>query len=208
MSMSNKQAFDISVMNQLGDHRALYRDGAMGGTANTNWETNFSKNNLFSSSRINGGYEQGKKDAKSIIANLARDKTTGEIVETIKIITHSMGGAYGKGYVKALKEYIKTLPKEMQYQVKISMVVDYDPYQAGSLTADGEIPTWQKMHKGFWNIFGLGWLANENENGKVETTTNTDSSTDHSIMSFMSDIKNLSEGTYKWDASKKQWVKQ
>lgn len=59
--------------------------------------------------RINSRFTQGKKDAAEIIKNLARDASTGEIVETIKIITHSMGGAYGKGYVKALKQYIYPL---------------------------------------------------------------------------------------------------
>jgi RHS repeat-associated protein len=208
MSMSNREAFDISVMNQLGDNSAKYVDGAMGGITGIFTAFGLAGGNSDALTRVRAGESQGKADAKSIINNLARDKTTGEIVETIKIITHSMGGAYGKGYVKALKQYIKTLPKEQQYQIKISMVVDYDPYQGASLRADGEIPTWQKKHVGSGNVLGLGWLANENQEGKVETTTNTDNSTDHSIMSFMNDIKNLSEGTYKWDSSQKQWLKQ
>lgn len=208
MSMSNRQAFDISVMNKLGDHKPLYRDGAMGGWDNTLWETNFSKSNVFSSSRINSGYDQGKADAKWIIDHLARDKTTGEIVETIKIITHSMGGAYGKGYVKALKDYIKTLPKELQYQVRITLVADFDPFQAGSLTADSEIKTQQFKHKGDGNILGMGWLANENEKGldSKDIYTNTGISTDHSIMTFFNDIRELTEGTYKKVNGK--WVKQ
>ena len=206
MSMPNRQAFDISVMNQLGDHKALYRDGAMGGWSNTMWETNFSKSNVFSSSRVNSGYEQGKEDAKSIIANLARDKTTGEIVETIKIVTHSMGAAYGKGYVKALKEYIKTLPKEMQYQVKITLVADFDPFQAGSLKADKNIKTQQFMHEDNSNIFGMGWLANEKESGAEQVKPANNESSDHNVMSFISNVSKLSEGTYKWDG--KNWVKQ
>ena len=205
LSMPNKKAFDVSVMNQFGDNNALYRDGALGGFSNTMWEPRFSKNNLFASSRVNGGYEQGQKDAKSIIKNLARDKTTGEIVETIKIITHSMGGAYGKGYIKALKEYVKTLPKEQQSQIKF-LVYDFDPHQAGSLTADGETPTFQFKHKGNKNILGMGWLANQDEEGNVNIYTNTGTSTDHSIMTFFNDISKLSEGTYEWDG--KEWVKQ
>ena len=52
-----------------------------------------------------------------------------------------MGGAYGKGYVEALQEYIKTLPKEQQKQIKITLVADFDPYQAGSLKTNKNVLT-------------------------------------------------------------------
>ncbi|WDO13614.1 DUF6443 domain-containing protein [Flavobacterium sp. WW92] len=185
--------FDSEVMSQLGDRNALYKDGAMGGFNNTLWETNQSRINLSSANRIQGGYDQGKKDAKSIIANLARDKTTGEIVETIKIITHSMGGSYGKGYVKALKEYIKTLPKEQQAQVKITLVADFDPFQAGSLKADKDIFTQQFTH--------LGNLAEQKQEGVDDYY---EEKGDHSITTFFSSISNLQEGTYKWNGSEWQ----
>ncbi|RXP52376.1 hypothetical protein EC396_11295 [Lutibacter sp. HS1-25] len=204
--MKETAAFDTSVMNRFGDSNSMYLDGSMGGALNTVLSTRgLVTSNLSAKNRVDAGYSRGKKEAKSIIANLTRDKTSGEIIETIKIITHSMGGAYGKGFIKALKEYVKTLPKEQQSQIKFS-VYDFDPHQAGSLTADGETPTFQFKHQGFWNILGLGWLANQDENGKVDVQTNTGNSTDHSIMTFFNDISNMSEGTYKWDG--KNWVKQ
>lgn len=199
-------AFDKAVMNQLNDHHALYRDGAIGGTSGIYTAWGMIGSNTSSEMRAFSGYEEGKRDAKMIIDNLARDKSTGEIIETIKIITHSMGGVYGKGYVKALKEYIKTLPKDVQSQIKISFVADFDPFQAGTMTADGKTPTFQFKHVGNSNIGGMGWLANENENGNVNISTNTGTSTDHSIMTFFNDVSKLSEGTYKWDG--KAWVKQ
>jgi len=202
---SETSAFDKAVMNQLGDHNAMYRDGAIGGTSNIINAYGTIGSSVNASDRIAGGYSQGKKDAKSIIENLARDKTSGEIVETIKIITHSMGGAYGKGYIKALKEYIKTLPKEVQAQIRISFVADFDPFQAGSLDAGGT-PTFQFIHAGNSNISGMGWLANEKENGNVNVYTNTGTSTNHSVGTFFNDISKLSEGTYKWNG--KTWVKQ
>lgn len=122
-----------------------------------------------------------------------------------------MGGAYGKGFVIALKEYIKTLPIEQQKQIKISLVADFDPYQAGDITADPDIKTTQYKHKGNKNILGMGWLANEDENGldpKKDIKTNTGTSTDHSIFTFFGDIQNLEEGTYKWDDVNKKFVKQ
>lgn len=198
LSKPNKIAFDQLVKNHLGDQNAMYRDGSMGGFNNTLWETNTSKINLSSANRINAGYEQGQKDASMIIANLARDKTTGEIVETIKIITHSMGGAYGKGYVKALKEYIKTLPKEQQRQVKITLVADFDPFQAGSLNADPNVFTQQFTHLG--GLFGLA----EDRQGGLSDENYYESKGDHSIFTFLGNINDLQEGTYKWNGT--EWI--
>jgi RHS repeat-associated protein len=197
------RSFDGEVMNQLGDHNARYYDGSNGG-----WHpfVAMSEGANTAGGRVRLGYEQGQKDAETIVANLARDKS-GNIVETIKIVTHSMGGAYGKGLVKALKEYIKTLPIEQQKQILISLVADFDPYQAGDLTADPDIKTMQRNHKNGWNVLGMGWLGgNEDQEGNVDSKTNTGTSTDHAVVTFFNDIRELSEGTYKWDGSK--WVKQ
>lgn len=191
-------AFDSQIMNHLRDQRAIYRDGAMGGFNNTLWEPRTSKNNLYSSSRITAGYEQGKADAAEIIKSLAKDQTTGEIVETIKIITHSMGGAYGKGYVKALKEYIKTLPKDQQKQIKITLVADFDPFQASSLNADPNIFTQQFTHLG--GTFGL---AEDRQEG-LSDDNYYESNGDHSIFTFTQDISKLEQGIYKWNGS--EWV--
>lgn len=79
-------------MDHVNDQNALYRDGGLGGAINA------SKNgSLTGSSRIQAGYEQGVIDAEFIIQNLARDKS-GSITESIKVVTHSMGAAYAKGY--------------------------------------------------------------------------------------------------------------
>lgn len=205
-SKSETSAFDRDVMKQLGDNSAKYVDGAMGGITGIFTAFGLAGGNSDALTRVRAGESQGKADAKSIINNLARDKTTGEIVETIKIITHSMGGAYGKGYVKALKQYVKTLPKEQQYQIRITLVADFDPYQGASLTADDNIKTQQFMHKDNGNVFGLGWLANEKENGPVELPTTKGNSSDHSIFSFSKDVINLEEGIYKWSGT--SWIKQ
>jgi RHS repeat-associated protein len=186
-------AFDKSVMTQLNDQNAKYYDGSGGG-----WHP-FNESKRLSSSatgRMILGYNQGKKDVAGIIANLARDKS-GNIVETIKIITHSMGGAYGKGLIAALKDYISTLPAEQQRQIRISFVADFDPYQGGDMTADGETPTFQFIH--------YGWLANEKENGKVEQRPSNSNSTAHSIFSFFADISQLQEGTYIWNEETQTW---
>lgn len=185
-------AFDKKVMNHFGDQNAIYKDGR---SAMAFYPGDIGS--IFDPyERSNSGYHQGKEDAKGIIANLARDKTTGEIVETIKIITHSMGAACGKGYVKALQEYIKTLPKEQQSQIKISLVADFDPFQAGSLEANKDVYTQQFTHLGgFWG------LAEDKQKG-VDYYKQKDG--DHSIFTFFSNIGNLQEGTYIWNGT--SWV--
>ncbi|MFB6454387.1 RHS repeat domain-containing protein [Chitinophaga sp. Hz27] len=201
-AVTTSRNFDEEVMKHLGDNKARYYDGAIGG-----WHPliDIDPGNVSGSaaSRMLYGYLAGAKDAKEIIANLARDKN-GNIIETIKIITHSMGGAYAKGLVKALKEYIKE--NHLDQQVRITLVADFDPYQGGELTSDPDIKTLQFIHKNNWNILGMGWLANGKEKGGVETPNSKSTSSDHSIFSFFIDINQLSEGTYNWNG--KKWVKQ
>lgn len=112
-----------------------------------------------------------------------------------------MGGAYGNGYVKALKEYISTLPKDQQSQIKITLVADFDPFQAGSFKANSNIKTQQFMHEDNENVKGMGWLANEQEEGAQQVPPTQGDSSDHSILSFFNDISNMQEGTYKWSGS-------
>ncbi|WP_443946614.1 hypothetical protein ACJVDH_05780 [Pedobacter sp. AW1-32] len=194
-------------MTQLRDNKSIYRDGAMGGWFGLASDNPIGVNTA--SGRVMDGFGQGKRDAATIVANLAKDKQ-GNIIETIKIITHSMGGAYGKGYVEALKEYIGSLPKELQTQLKITLVADFDPFQAGSLEADPDIKTMQFLHKnknGRKDSDGFGWLANERQKGISDSNYYEDSrEASHSIFTFFNDISKLSEGTYKWNGN--GWVQQ
>lgn len=99
--------------------------------------------------------------------------------------------------MRALKEYIATLPAEQQKQIKIEQVVDFDPFQGSDMTADGETPTFQFIH--------YGTLANEKENGNVEQKPSNSSSKAHSIFSFFADISQLQAGTYKWNEQTQTW---
>ncbi|MEJ0101425.1 MAG: RHS repeat-associated core domain-containing protein [Bacteroidota bacterium] len=187
--------FDNEVMTQLNDnHTPRYYDGSGGG-----WHPLSVRHRTSSlaEGREQMGYEQGKEDAASIIANLERDKSSNNIIETIKVVTHSMGGAYGNGLVRALREYIATLPAEQQKQIKIEQVIDFDPYQGADITADGVTPTFQYIH--------YGLLANQKEKGKVEQKTTRSSSNAHAISSFFADISQLQNGTYKWNEQNQTW---
>ena len=54
--------------------------------------------------RIKAGYRDGKERAAEIINHLGKNDKN-EIVETLKVFTHSMGAAYSRGLIKALNEY-------------------------------------------------------------------------------------------------------
>lgn len=91
--MKNKPVnFNTAVMAHFGDWNARYYDGSLGGPLG------FSMN-MGSKSRYDVGYISGLRDAKKIISQLARD-ANGNITESIKVISHSMGGAYAKGFYK------------------------------------------------------------------------------------------------------------
>jgi hypothetical protein len=188
--------FDDAVMDQLADHNSRYYDGGLGG-----W---FKGMNAFD--RIYGGIEKGYEDASRIIASLRRDKNH-NIIESIKIITHSMGGLYGKGFVLGLQRYLSEHP-ELKKQVRITLVADFDPFQGDYTDADANIYTQNFMHKsgkGRKNSDGLDWLANEKERG-ADYYREDDKEAGHAIFSFFNDIKRLKEGTYVWDENRKTWV--
>lgn len=88
------KGFDLDVSKQLNDDHRWYVHGG---------------NALAFATRFKNGEASGYKEAEMLIASLHR--TNGVIDETIKIITHSMGGVYGDGYVRGLKQYLDEQPE-------------------------------------------------------------------------------------------------
>lgn len=178
-------AFDVAVMNHLGDHKAMYRDGSIGGTGGLLWGASTDP-----TMRYMKGNQQGYADAAAIIASLARDKN-GNIVESIKIISHSMGGAYAKGYALAILNYAM---KNKIEGVNIAFEADFAPFQPGSQKAidkDGMGPTFQYGHDDDMVA------GNDPMSGATRKDTKKDKDQSHSIYSFMSQIATLPTGTYK-----------
>ena len=178
--------FDKAVMRQLNDDNKIYRHGG------TSLSTGF---------RVLDGYGQGQKDAEQILKSITDEN--GNPKETIKIITHSMGGAYGKGYVLALKKYIK---KNGYKNVLITLQADFDPYQASNLSSIDNVYTMQFTHKkkGDGNY---PWLANQKQNNLEDESYHEDKSKgSHNITSFFGDISKLKEGTYLYNNG--EWVLQ
>lgn len=98
---NSKGGWADAAMNQIGDRRARFYDGAKGGL----WKEvknifNPFRNAIDPSLRYKWGYAQGMKDAKDIIDNLQRDPNTGEITESIKFITIVWGLLINEVFLK------------------------------------------------------------------------------------------------------------
>ncbi|MFZ1636001.1 MAG: RHS repeat-associated core domain-containing protein [Chitinophagales bacterium] len=139
-----------AAMNKIQDHNAMYIDGE------NIWLSTVEE-------RTAQGYRIGQEKAKDVIDNLAKD-SNGKIIESVKIITHSMGAATERGFSNALIDYVDSynlsveehnktedqlaaLAKSRgetyipQYQqkiegFKIEFVVDISAYQSKELIAD------------------------------------------------------------------------
>jgi RHS repeat-associated protein len=95
----------------IGDNQARFYDGSsdwtgkVGGTSRISW--NFDAKN-----RYRSGYMQGVRDASDIVNSLETDEH-GNITESIKFVTSSMGTAYSRGMSQAIVDYVATQNKEI-----------------------------------------------------------------------------------------------
>ena len=142
------EGFDKMVMNHFHDNHAKYYDGSIGGIFNWLSTTHGQfitkdSHNINPEVRYNSGYKQGTKDVENIIKSLKRNKD-GVITETMRLVTHSMGAAYGKGYSTAIMDYVAKHPKETQGFKLIEY--DFAPYQPESQRAVKGVITYQYAH--------------------------------------------------------------
>ena len=178
--------FDQAVMDHFKDWNSRYYDGSLGGAFGVSYNAN-------ASTRFDFGYIAGLRDVKDIISKLARD-SKGNIIETIKIISHSMGGAYAKGFLKAVMEYIQKHPEECN---GINLAeYDFAPYQPGSQTAIEGVDTYQYSHE------KDRMAGNTPIQGAKQMDTYNDERRKHSIEDFFDYIKTLPEGSYKIEDGK------
>ena len=139
--------YDTKVMTALGDESARYVDGALGGWKNTGKEALKGaevggiigwggaiigaaikvavSSNVNMKVRKTAGEAQGLKDASDIYANLKEG-------ESVKIISHSMGTAYARGYVKGLNKWAKENGKTFNIEYEL----DVNSFQGADLPID------------------------------------------------------------------------
>ncbi len=131
----------------IGDNQARFYDGSsdwtgkVGGTSRLPW-------NFDSENRYKSGYIQGVKDAADIVNSLERDEQ-GNITESIKFVTSSMGAAYSRGMSQAIVDYVAEQNKVI------------DAYNAG-------------LEKNSTGGYVDGSLVKKNLNVVVESTTDLD----------------------------------
>lgn len=193
--------FDSQVMKHFKDYNSLYYDGARGGTRglglgkwtvyddpyipyNTKMQVaNNIYSNLSALDRYNDGYNTGANSVVNIISKLGEG-------EMIRIISHSMGGAYAKGFVQSLVDYISKHP---EYSHMLGNIVEYDfaPFQPNQQSAVNGVPTFQYSHK--WDLVA----RNSPVPGAKQQDTSNEWSSGHSIADFMQYIQSLPTGKYK-----------
>ena len=145
--------YDKDVMKAVGDKSARYVDGALGGWKNTGANavdggfagSRFggwigavagallkigTSSNVNMKVRMAAGEAQGMKDAADIIANLKEG-------ETIKIVTHSMGTAFSRGYTEGILKYAKA--NGLADKVKFEYELDVNSFQGADLPVDKNV---------------------------------------------------------------------
>lgn len=179
-----------------------YYDGSMGGFAFSSSDNRFNV-----SVRMQEGYNQGYWDAADLIKSLAR--TGGVITEGLFVCTHSMGAAYAKGFVMALKRYAEENPEECR-GLRISQY-DFASFQQNQLFAVPGISTFQYDNENEKVVGGIVGFYQGSKHAKQRGlddknyNRNVNPNGGHSILDFWDEIINLPEGRYRYENG--EWVR-
>jgi RHS repeat-associated protein len=95
-----------------------------GGGSFSSSQSSESMVNLSVEDRIKMGKQQGMADAESIISKM--DLANGE---TIKVVTHSMGAAFSRGYIEGIQHWAKSNNKNVTFEY----ILDIEAYQGDKL---------------------------------------------------------------------------
>jgi hypothetical protein len=216
--------FDKDVMTAIGDQSARYVDGALGGWKNTGTNAGvgalsgssigwigsisgaafkvFNSSNVNMKVRMEAGAAQGMKDAADIIANLNDG-------ETIKIVTHSMGTGFARGYTEGILKYAKA--HGLADKVKFEYELDVNAFQGGDLPADKNVK--QSQNKTGGQDGGKSLIETLKGNsvptvakvpGAIDITDPSDANKGHAIEEMStSKIPNLGNGGTKRSVEQK-----
>jgi len=114
-------------IDRVGDDNAYFTSGSAewGSQANANW---FERNILGDQSR----YQDGIKKAKEFHKMVQDGKIKLADDETIKIVTHSQGGAHGEGFAKQLMSY-KNIDGSSVYNIEV--IYNITPHQSPDMSS-------------------------------------------------------------------------
>jgi len=97
------------VQNQIGDSKARYYDGSLGGPSGVLFGQGDhvlgNSSSMDPATRRLAGYNLGKTEAADIVNSLQKDEH-GNITESIKFVTSSMGAAYQRGFSQAITDFV------------------------------------------------------------------------------------------------------
>ena len=195
------RSFDTEIMKHFNDTKnPIYRDGSLGGNAHFNFES------LISITRQQRGYAQGFEDAKQIISGL--DTKDGKIAESIKIVSHSMGAAFARGYIAGLMQYAKQkgitglqvhdisfAPFQSIGLWDLSNIEGVKSYQIGSALD----PVINNLF--LFSIFS-GNLSKDVKERILKMDLSKNESFFHGILNFLDEIENLPDGQYEYKDGK------
>jgi len=193
------ESFDGAVIDHFNENKneALYFDGSLGGVYGILF--NESTDAI---SRYANGYVQGEASVAGIIKGLAR--SGGVITESIKVIAHSMGGAYAKGFIQSIVDYVIKHPEECK-GLSISEY-DFASFQQNKQSAIKGVSLFQYDNDNDEVVSGIFGALNGSKHAKEKNAEDYDSNTNnngaHSIFDYYGTINNLPEGTYKFENGK------
>ena len=147
-------------------------------------------NTLFPHVRELYGYLQTRGKEEEIINSL-RDKD-GNIVEPLIVVTHSMGAAYAKGFLRRIMEYVNAHPEDFEG----FSVVEYDlaPFQSYLQSAVEHVETYQYSH--LFDLIAFIYPMWGRVHYQIRESHMDDDET-HGNETFIKSIENLPEGKYK-----------
>jgi|GEM_PF-817404 len=161
------------IMSIVNDNHQRYYDGSIRGVLNT-LSNGILTGNLNPRERFKKGFEMALKDAEHIFNSLKDG-------ETIKVFTHSMGAAYGKGFIIGLQSYAKL--NNLDIDGIIEFEVDLAPYQSVLQLGGLGVKTVSIGH--FWDgVAGLSLMPfAENHNTRFDKFS-LNPFKEHSVNSF------------------------
>ena len=142
-------SFFNAFIKAVGDRRVLFFDGAVGGI-NGIFSNRRGISNHTAHGRYLAGKERGRKVAKSILGILKDN-------ETIKFVSHSMGGAYTKGFIEEIINYGNR--NGVDVLSLIEWEIDLAPFQPGDQRAVNGVTTLSVQHYED-GVAGIGDMPN------------------------------------------------
>lgn len=131
-NMNYRKGLYEKMMYEFGDKHALYIDGSSGGLF-------FILHNFSAKNRADDGFKYGLEHAKTIIDMAQKNN------ESIKVITHSMGGAFGKGFIDGICLYGKL--NGIDVKNLIAFELDLAPFQPAEQHVVDNVKTIVISHK-------------------------------------------------------------